>query len=86
MSFSTNRPFTTTEEADLSCFTHANVYVEVGEKFATFSHEDGETRCHLYAIGDNQYLVVFSRQPFLVHTSDILGEAIALAVKVCEEN
>lgn len=79
------RNFTTSEEADLSCYnTGDSVQCEVYDNFAKFEHFDGASSCALYAIGDNDYLVVHVQNFGQVHCFDNLERAAQAAVEICE--
>ena len=59
MQTKSNRNWTTSEEADLSCYKAPDVKINVYEDFAHFSETGTPTDLYgvmIFAIGDNQYL------------------------------
>lgn len=77
-----NRNFTTTEEADLSCASYNNVFIEVMEDCAIFRHAGSVTEdVFIFATGDNEYVVHQSSSCHVVIT-DELKDAMDTAAEI----
>lgn len=68
------RKWSTTEEADLSCCNWGDhgCNLELSESGGYVEHFDGVDRVYLHAIGDNQYLAMHGKKPWIIYSTSSL--------------
>lgn len=78
-----NREFTTTEEADLSCYGWGEhgCWLELSEDYGTVEHFDGVDKVSFWALGDNHYAAMHNKKFTKVYNTNSLKDLMDWVVE-----